>query len=131
MTIASKPIIKAHLEISKPSNSRKGLPADAGFTLIELLMAVAIIAVLIALLLPVIQHRREEYAKAKAAENLTALLVASNEYFARTGHYPNSLADLRGICASPAGGNYTFNLLLTTGKAGGYCFDYNADGDVD
>ncbi len=105
-----------------------------GFTLIELLTAVAIIAILIGLLLPVIQQRREEYAKNRASENLTALLVASQEYFARTGQYPDEIADLRGASGTPTG-TVTFNLIVTTGRADGYIFDLagdaDGDGDVD
>jgi prepilin-type N-terminal cleavage/methylation domain-containing protein len=105
-----------------------------GFTLIELLVAVAIIAVLIGLLLPVIQQRREEFARERAAVNLTTLLVASQEYFARTGRYPLELADLRILSGTPTA-NGSFNLIVTTGRAEGYSFDFvgdaDGDGDVD
>jgi prepilin-type N-terminal cleavage/methylation domain-containing protein len=103
---------------------------SSGFTLIELLAAVGIIAVLIGLLLPVIQQRREEYAGARAAANLTTLRVASQEYFARTGQYPNELADLRVLSGTPTA-NGAFNLLVTTGRAEGYVFDVDRFGDAD
>jgi prepilin-type N-terminal cleavage/methylation domain-containing protein len=103
---------------------------SSGFTLIELLVAVGIIAVLIALLLPVIQQRREEYAGARAAANLTMLRAASQEYFARTGQYPDELADLRILSGTPVA-NGTFNLLVTTGRAEGYIFDVDRFGDAD
>jgi prepilin-type N-terminal cleavage/methylation domain-containing protein len=131
MTIETKTLTTTNIKCSEDLNDQHRLRRSAGFTLIELLAAVAIIAVLIALLLPVIQRRREAYAEAKAAENLTTLLLASNEYFALTGHYPNALADLRGLSATPAGGNYPLNLLLTTGRADGYRFVLDADGDGD
>lgn len=124
---ADDPAIERHIRQSARNTS-------AGFTLIELLTAVAIIAILIGLLLPVIQQKREEYAKNKASENLPALLVASQEYFVRTGHYPDDLADLRGASGIPTG-TVTFNLILATGRADGYVFelagDADADGDID
>lgn len=128
-------ISKSLITIANDSTrDRKDLPSaihrSAGFTLIELLSAVGIIAVLIALLLPVIQRKREEYAQNKAAGNLRILLIASNEYFARTGQYPDELADLSVLRGTPVWSG-PLNLLVTTGKAGGYAFDFNNDGDVD
>ncbi|MEN3332255.1 MAG: hypothetical protein V7641_1620 [Blastocatellia bacterium] len=100
-----------------------------GFTLIELLVAIAIIAVLIALLLPAIQRVREEYAKNMAAANLQALMVASNEYFNRTGSYPDELGDLARFCASNPG-SCSLNVELLSGRAGGYnVIMANTEGD--
>jgi prepilin-type N-terminal cleavage/methylation domain-containing protein len=90
-----------------------------GFTLIELLTAISIIAILIALLLPVIQRTREEYAAAKAEENLRMLMVASNEYFNRLGSYPDELEDLAQYCATNPG-SCSLNAQLASGKIGGY-----------
>jgi prepilin-type N-terminal cleavage/methylation domain-containing protein len=101
-----------------------------GFALIELLAATAIIAVLIALLLPVIQRAREEYARKMAADNLRALLVASNEYFQVTGSYPRQLADLSEYCSANPG-SCQLSAELLSGRAGGYAYDFDADGDVD
>lgn len=124
-----------HLQVATDSTietpaRQNALHHSRGFTLIELLVAVAIIAVLIGLLLPVIQQRREEFAKTRAAANLTLLLVASQEYFARTGHYPLEIADLRILSGTPTA-NGSFNLLVTTGRAEGYVFDVDALGDFD
>ena len=100
-----------------------------GFTLIELLSAIAIIAVLIALLLPALQRMREEYAKNLAAANLQALLVASNEYFNQRGAYPNGLNDLAEFCsAHPA--SCSLSPALLSGSVGGYnVIMANTEGD--
>ncbi len=90
-----------------------------GFTLIELLTAIAIIAVLIGLLLPVIQRTREEYAAVKAEENLRMLMVASNEYLNRMGSYPDKLSDLAQYCAANPG-SCSLTPQLASGRIGGY-----------
>lgn len=100
-----------------------------GFTLIELLLAVAIIAVLIALLLPAIQRGREEYARSIATDNLQALLVASNQYLNQRGTYPNELSDLAEFCAANSGA-CSLSAELLSGRAGGYnVIMANTEGD--
>ena len=118
-----------HSTIERPTR-HSAMNRGSGFTLIELLVAVAIIAILIGLLLPVIQQKREAYARDKASANLTLLLAASQAYFSRTGHYPQELADLRILSGTPTA-NGTFNLLVTTGRADGYSYDVDALGDAD
>jgi prepilin-type N-terminal cleavage/methylation domain-containing protein len=127
--------INSHIEATidstteRPTKRRAGRP-EAGFTLIELLTAVAIIAILIGLLLPVIQQKREDFASDRANDNLTLLLQASQEYFARTGQYPDDLADLRILSGTPTA-NGTFQVIVTTGRAEGYLYDVDALGDAD
>lgn len=101
-----------------------------GFTLIELLAAIAIIAVLIGLLLPVIQTRREEYASSRATQNVTAIILASNEYFIRLGSYPNSISELFQFCSATPGA-CSLDPQLASGRSGGYSYDFNNDSDVD
>jgi prepilin-type N-terminal cleavage/methylation domain-containing protein len=125
-------------ENQKTSTSKPELKSDRqtpvatfrnGFTLIELLAAIAVIAVLIALLLPALQRMREEYAKNMAAANLQALLVASNEYFNQRGAYPKQLGDLAAFCgAHPQSCSLAPGLL--SGSAGGYnVIMANTEGD--
>ena len=57
-----------------------GKSREAGFTLIELLVVVAIIAVLVAILLPALSRARESAHKAVCASNLRQLGIALKMY---------------------------------------------------
>ena len=59
-----------------------------GFTLIEVLVAISIIAILLALLIPAVQSAREASRRLQCANNLKQIGVAMSNYAASTGGLP-------------------------------------------
>jgi len=66
--------------------SRPGTPS--GFTLIEVLVVVAIIALLVAILLPALNKAREHSSSAACMSNMRQLLLAMNTYASEYGRFP-------------------------------------------
>ena len=66
-----------------------------GFTLVELLVSIALIAMLVALLLPAVQSTREAARRVSCANNMRQLALALNNYESALGHYPASWKGVR------------------------------------
>lgn len=64
-----------------------------GFTLIELLVAIAIVAILVAMLLPAIQKVRDAARRSSCSNNLHQMGIAVANHVATTGSFPQSFFD--------------------------------------
>jgi len=67
---------------------------NRGFTLVELLLVLFMIALLASLVMPVATKSVEQAKESALKEDLQVLRKAIDDYFANTGHYPESLSQL-------------------------------------
>lgn len=65
-----------------------------GFTLVELLMVLFLVALLAGLVMPVATKSVAQAKESALKEDLWVLRKAIDDYYANTGHYPESLAQL-------------------------------------
>lgn len=65
-----------------------------GFTLVELLLVLFLVALLAGLVMPVATKSVSQAKEAALKEDLQVLRKAIDDYYANTGHYPESLVQL-------------------------------------
>jgi prepilin-type N-terminal cleavage/methylation domain-containing protein/prepilin-type processing-associated H-X9-DG protein len=85
------------------ARSRRRMQAQTahgfGFTLVELLVVMAIIALLVALLLPAIQNVRESGRRTQCLDHMHNLIIAASNYEATQGTLPSGyITDFSGAC---------------------------------
>lgn len=91
------------------------LKGEKGFTLIELMVVVLIIAILIAIAIPVYNAYQDNAKKAACQSNLRIYNGATQNWKAAHGNYPGALSDLwtgtdkvvKKEYFCPGGGTYT------------------------
>src|SRR4051794_26532713 len=88
--------------------TRSYRPLREGFTLVELLVVIAIVALLMAILLPTLEHVRHQSYIAKCASNLRQIGMALSTYsnenrgdYPRTRYVPGNLPTAGTGAASP------------------------------
>jgi prepilin-type N-terminal cleavage/methylation domain-containing protein/prepilin-type processing-associated H-X9-DG protein len=64
--------------------------ARRAFTLVEILVAIAIIGVLVALLLPAVQHARESARRVQCQNNLRQMVIGLHNFADVRGHFPSA-----------------------------------------
>ena len=85
-------VMKPHASTRAISFRRKR--RDSGFTLVEILLVLMVVAILAALILPVLSAGRERGRNAQCNLHLSALAIALDAYRQENGHYPAALAEL-------------------------------------
>lgn len=105
-----------------------------GYTLAEVLVAIGIIGLLIALLMPAVQHAREQSRRASCVNNLRQLSLAAHQYESANRAFPYTSTSWIDSSQRPWRRYYSFSphatmLAFLEPAASGH-FDWNAHDDA-
>ena len=98
--------------------------AVKGFSIVEIMVALVIIGVLTAMVIPNLLKARIAGNEAAALAGLKAVYSAVQLYYEKNNAYPESLADLAQTDSSPA----YIDAGITSGSKDGYEFSYSSAG---
>lgn len=94
-----------------------------GFTLVELLVVIAVIAVLMAVLLPAVQGVREAARRTSCQNNLRQMAIANTNYLANFEHFPSSFQIAPGTVLAGNNGSWSIHGRLLPYIEGGNAYD--------
>jgi general secretion pathway protein G len=103
-----------------------------GFTLVELLLVLFLVALLASLVMPVATRSVDQAKESALKEDLQVLRKAIDDYYANSGHYPQSLTQLvekryiRRIPADPLADRATNWVEVHTDDPGGGISDIHS-----
>ncbi len=87
----------------RTADHRDGTPGMRGFTLMELLVVMAILALLVAILLPAVQQVREAARRTECRNHLHQLAVAVHNYESTHRRFPPSYGIVPGVTTTVGG----------------------------
>lgn len=103
----------------------------SGFTLVELMIVAAIIAILAAIVIPLLANNRERAIAAEGQNLLGVAATACKVYYAENGSFPTAITALPTLTQSELGNARYFGAVtITTGGIGAYVLSVTADTDA-